>query len=135
MFAVVSFVYFSFVSDLIFMISFLLLTLGIFVSSVSSCFEWKVRLFNFSLVSWGKLVLLWIFLLALLLLNPIGLGFLCFHFIHFYAYLISFLISSVICWLFWNMLFSLHMFVFFIFFFSCTWHLILVHCNQKRCLK
>ena len=50
--------------------------------------------------------------------------------------LISFLISSVIYWLFKSMLFSLHMFVFLIvFFFSCSWHQILLHCDQIRCLK
>ena len=48
--------------------------------------------------------------------------------------LISFLISSVICWLFRSVLFSLHMFVFFIDF-PCSWFLILQHCDQKRCLK
>ena len=41
------------------------------------------------------------------------------------------LISSVICWLFRSVLFSLHMFVFLIVFFSCSWHLILLHCDQK----
>ena len=40
-------------------------------------------LFNFPLISRGKLVLLWTFSLALLLLNPIGFGFI---FIHFSAY-------------------------------------------------
>ena len=48
--------------------------------------------------------------------------------------LISFLIFSVICWLFRSMLFSLNMFVFLIVFFPCSWHLILPHCDQKRCL-
>ena len=46
-------------------------------------------LFDFSLVSWGKLVLLWTIPLALLLLSPIGFGLLCFALgccIHFYAY-------------------------------------------------
>ena len=37
-FAIVSFVSFSFISALIFMISLLLLTLGFFISSFSSCF-------------------------------------------------------------------------------------------------
>ena len=37
-------------------------------------------LFDFSLISWGNLVLLWTFPLTLLLLNPISLGLLCFHF-------------------------------------------------------
>ena len=46
--------------------------------------------------------------LALLLLNPIGFGLLCFHF-HSFLCIFSFFISSVICWLFSSMLFSLHM--------------------------
>ena len=126
----VSFVSFAFISALIFMISFLLLTLGCFISYFSSCLSVELGyLFDFSPVSWGRLVLLWTFPLALLLLNPIGFGLLCFHF------LISFFISSVICWLFQSVLFSLHMFVFLIVFFSCSWHLILSHCDQKRCLR
>ena len=48
--------------------------------------------------------------------------------------LISYLISSVICWLFRHILFSLHMFVFLLSF-SCIWHLIIAHCDQRRCLK
>ena len=43
-FATVSFVYFAFISALIFKISFLLLTLGFFISSFSSCFRCRVRL-------------------------------------------------------------------------------------------
>ena len=50
--AMVSFVSFAFISALIFMISYLLLTLGCFVSSFSSCFRCRVRLFiDFSPVS------------------------------------------------------------------------------------
>ena len=45
MFAIVSFVSFSLTSAMIFMISFLLLTLGFFFSSFSTCFQCKVRLF------------------------------------------------------------------------------------------
>ena len=45
-FAMVSFVPLSFISALIFMISFLLLTLGFFISSFSSCFRCRVRLFK-----------------------------------------------------------------------------------------
>ena len=83
----VSFVSFEIFSALIFMISFLLLTLGCFVSSFSSCFRCRVRLFiDFSPVSWGRLVLLWTFPLALLLLNPLGFWLLCFHFHSLYAY-------------------------------------------------
>ena len=64
----------------IFRISFLLLTLGFFISSFSSCFRYRVRLFNFLFVFWGMPVLLWTFPLALLLLSPIGFRLLCFHF-------------------------------------------------------
>jgi len=45
-FAMVSFVSFAFISALNFKISFLLLTLGFFISSFSSCFRCKVRLFS-----------------------------------------------------------------------------------------
>ena len=41
----ISFVSFAFISALIFKISFLLLTLGFFISSFSSCFRCRVRLF------------------------------------------------------------------------------------------
>ena len=44
-FAMVSFVSFAFISALIFKIYFLLLTLGVFISSFSSCFRCRVRLF------------------------------------------------------------------------------------------
>ena len=75
-----------------FKISFLLLTLGFFISSFSSCFQCKVRLFtDFSLVSWGKLVLLWTFPLVLLLLNSVRFGLLCFHF-HLFPYIFWFLL-------------------------------------------
>ena len=81
-FSIVSFVSFSLISALIFMISFLQLTLGFFIR-----FFFLVGLgvkmgylFDFSLVFWGKCVLLWIFVLALLLPNPIGFGLLGFRF-------------------------------------------------------
>ena len=44
-FAIVSFVSFAFISAQMLKISFLLLTLGFFVSPFSSCFSWSVRLF------------------------------------------------------------------------------------------
>jgi len=51
-FAMVSFVSFAFISALIFKISFLLLTLGFFISSFSSCFGVESGyLFDFCLVS------------------------------------------------------------------------------------
>ena len=49
-FAMVSFVSFAFISALIFKISFLLLTLGFFISSFSSCFRCSVQ-FTHSVVS------------------------------------------------------------------------------------
>ena len=44
-FPIISFVSFAFISALIFKIYFLLLTLGFFISSFSSCFRCRVRLF------------------------------------------------------------------------------------------
>ena len=79
MFAILSLVCFSLTSAMIFIISFLLLMLGSFFSSFSSCFQCSY-LFDFAPVSWSMLVLLWMFPLALLLLNPVGFGLLCLHF-------------------------------------------------------
>ena len=80
-FIIVSFVSFTFISALIFMISFLQLTLGFSMSSFSSCLGVKLSyLFDFPLVSWDKLVMLWTFPLALLLLNLVCFGLMCFHF-------------------------------------------------------
>ena len=124
---------FSFISALILMISSLLLTLEFFVSSFSSCFRCKVRLFDFSFVSWGKLVLLWNFPLALFYWLPQVWGCVSFSFLSMHI-LISSMISSVICWFFRSVLFSLNMFVFLIVF-SCNWYLILPHCDQKRWWK
>ena len=73
----------------------------------SSCFRLGC-LFVTSLVSWGKLVLLWMFL-ELLFLCPIGFGLLCFY-LHL-GVLISSLISPMTHWLFSNILFSLQAFV------------------------
>ena len=105
------------------MIYFLLLTLGSFI--LPFLFGLGVKLgylFDFSPVSQGRLLLLWTFHLALLLLNPIGFGLLCFLFHSFLCiFWILLLISSVISWLFRSVLFSLHMFVFLIFF-SCSVH-------------
>ena len=69
----VFFVLISFISAVIFMISFLLLTLGLICSSFSSCSTCKVRLFiwKFSCF-WGRILFLWTSLLELLLLHPIG---------------------------------------------------------------
>ena len=75
----VSFISFSFISALVFMISFLLLTLGLFFFLVALS-VWIGCLFDVILVSWSRLVLLWTLLLALLLPNSTGFRCLCFHF-------------------------------------------------------
>ena len=83
-FAMVSFVSFAFISALIFKICFLLLNL-LFKIIVALLFLVALGvkvgyLFDVSLVSWGRLLLLWTFLLALLLQCPTGFGLSCFHF-------------------------------------------------------
>ena len=115
------------------MISFLLLTLRFFISSFSNCFMCRVRLFIWLL----SCVLRY----ACIAMNlPLSTAFTESHRFGVFVFSFSFismhiLISSVICWLFRSILFSLHMFVFFIVFFPCSWHLILLHCDQKRCLE
>jgi len=118
------------------MISSLLLTLG-FYCSFSSCFRYKVRWFVwFSLVSWGRLVLLWTSLLALLYCRVHSPGLLCFHchlFLCIFWLPFSFLQWSVgnseacclasICLCFLTV------------FFSCSWYLILQYYDQKKFLK
>ena len=115
-FAMVSFVSFAFISALIVKISFLLLTPGFFISSFSSCFRCRVRLFiwlfscylryaciamNFSLsTAFTVSYRFWVVVFSFLFVSM--------------HILISFLISSVICWLFSSMLFSLHMLEFLI---------------------
>ena len=74
--AMVSYVSFAFISALSFIIPYLLLILGCFISSFSSCFRYRVRLFIWFLSCF----------LRYALLNPIGFGLLCFHFHSFYAY-------------------------------------------------
>ena len=49
--------------------------------------------------------------------------------------LVSFFIFSMNCWLFRIMLFSLYTFAFLIVSSPCGRHLILLYCDQKRCLK
>ena len=117
-FAMISFVSFAFISALIFKIYFLLPTLGFFISSFSSCFRCRVRLF------------IWFFSYFLrnscIAMNlPLSTAFtvchrfwvvLCsFSFVSMHI-LISFLIYSVIFWLFSSMLLSIHMLKFLIVF-------------------
>ena len=125
-FAMVTFVYFAFISALIFKISFLLLTLGFFISSFLVALGVELGyLFEFFLVSWGLPIFLWAFPLALLLqwsihrcdwgIYRFWVVMFSFSFISMHI-LISFLISSVICLLFNSLLFSLHMLEFLIVF-------------------
>ena len=130
-FAMVSFVSFGFISVLIFMISSLLLT------SVSSFLLYLVAsgveldsTFTFSLVSRGQLILICTFPQHCFYWFPENLCiraliFICFHAFWFLLWFLGY--SEV--------LFILHMFVFLIVFFPCSWHLILPHCDQKRGLK
>ena len=110
-FAIVSFLSFAFISALTFKISFLLLTLGFLISSFSSCFSCRVRLF------------IWLFSYflryAYMAMNlPLRTAFTVSHRLWVVVFsfslvsvhiFISFLICSVICWLFSSVLFSLHM--------------------------
>ena len=126
--------FFSFISALIFVISLLLLTLGFFCSSFSSCFRCRVRLsiqcfscflmnyciaINFPLRTvFAESHKFWVIVFSLSFVSR--------------NLLISFLISSVT---FSNVLFNLHEFVFFavfFFFFSCSWYLVSQHCGQRR---
>ena len=118
-FTIVFFVSISFIFALIFRISFLLLTLGFVCSSFSSSFRCKVRLFiwdfscflrqdciaiNFPLrTAFATSHRFWIVVFSLSFVSR--------------YFLIYSLISSVISWLFSNVLFSLHVFVFFTVFF------------------
>ena len=113
----------SFISALIFMISSFIQTLGFFVLLFLVALGVSLGcLFDGSLVSWQRLVLLKTSLLALLLMLPIGFELTCFHSHLLLGYLlISSFISSVTSWLFRSVLFRLHMFVSFSGISSCSW--------------
>ena len=100
-FAMVSLVSFAFISALIFMISFLILTLGSSFLLFLVALDVKLGyLFDFFLVSWDKLVLLWTFPLALLLQCLICFGLFCFHFHSFlciFWFLLWFIGYSAVC--------------------------------------
>ena len=109
-FCYVSFVSFAFISAPIFKISFLLLTLGFFISSFSNCFRCRVRLFIWLFSCFLKY--------ACIAMNfPLSAAFTVSHkfrvavfsFSLVSMHILIFLISSVICWLFSSVLFSLHM--------------------------
>ena len=109
-FAMFSFVSFAFISALIFKISFLLLTLGFFSSSFSSCFRCRVRLFIWLFSCFLRYACIAMNLplsIAFTVSHRFGVVF-SFSFVSMYI-LISFFISSVICWLFSSVLVNLHM--------------------------
>ena len=109
-FAMVSFVYFAFISALIFNISFLLLTLGFFISSFSSCFRCRVRLFIWlfsCFLSYACIAMNLPLSTAFTVSHRFWIVVFSFSFVSMHI-LISFLISSVICWSFSSVLFSLH---------------------------
>ena len=111
-FAMVSFVSFAFVSALIFKIYFLLLTLGFFISSFSSCFRCSVRLFIWLFSSFLRYVCIAMNLLlstAFTVSHRFWAVVFLLSFVSMLHNWISFLISSVMCWLFSSVLFSLHM--------------------------
>ena len=113
-FAMVSFVSFAFISALIFIISLLLLVLGFFIYSFSSCFKCRVRLFIwlFSCVlRWACIAMNLPLSTAFTVSHRFWVVVFSFSLVSMYI-LISFLISSVICWLFRSVSFSLRMFVF-----------------------
>ena len=103
-FAIVSFISVSFISTLIFMISFLVLVFGEFVLFLVASGVRLSCLFDVPLVSWGSLVLVWTSLLALLLLNHVGFGLLYFHY-H--------LILCIFLFHFWFIQWPLHVFFMF----------------------
>ena len=123
-FATVSLISFSLIYDLIFMISFLMLTLGVFVLfpaaldvelgclfNVSCFLRYDCITINFLLrTAFAESCRFWIIMFSLSLVSR--------------NLLISFLISSVISLLFSNVLFILHEFVFFAFFSPCSWYLV-----------
>ena len=128
MFAIVSFISFSFISDLIIMISFLLLTLGVFLFvcfSFFKCLRCKVRLFIWEVscyLRYDCVAINFPLRTAFAASHRFWVVVLSFSFVSRY-FLISCLISSVISWLFSNVLFTLHVYVLFTHF-SCNWYLV-----------
>ena len=121
---------------MIFVIPFLLLTLGFISSSFSSCLRYKVRLFIWDfLISWGRHLSLWTSLLELFLLHPIDFEKLCFHFFFLSThYLISSLISSLTHWVFLVRCCLVSMCSFSSHFSFCSWFLLAYHSGWGRVL-
>ena len=117
-FAMVYLVPFAFISVLIFKISFLLLTLGFFIYSFSSCFRCRVRLFIWlfsCFLRYASIAMNLPLSIAFTVSHRFGVVVFSFSLVSMHI-LISFLISSVIYWLFSSVLFSLHMLEFLIVF-------------------
>ena len=109
-FAMVSFVSFAFISALIFKIYFLLLTLGFFISSFSSCFRCRVRLFIWlfsCFLRYACIAMNFTLGTAFTVSHRFWVVVFSFSFVSMHI-LVSFFISSLICWLFSRVLFSLH---------------------------
>ena len=115
-FATISFVPFAFISALIFKIYFLVLAMGFFISSFSSCFRCRVRLFIWlfsCFLRYACIAMNFSLSTAFIVSHRFWVVVFSFSFVSMHI-LISFLLSSVICWLFRSELFSLHMLEFLI---------------------
>ena len=106
------------ISALIFVITFLSITLGFVSSLFFFSFECKVKLFDFSGFLRYRYLFLTVPLLELFLLHPMNFDVLHIHFIYIYVFLkISLLIHSLTHGLFNRMLFNQHIFLNFLKFF------------------
>ena len=82
-FSIVFWISILLLSSLIFMISFFLLTLGFVLSSFSNCFWCGLSCWFEIFLVWGRPVLLWTSIQALLLWHTVDFEWLCFHY-HFF---------------------------------------------------
>lgn len=130
-FSIVFLVSCSFIFALIFIISFLLLTLGFVLLFLVPLVVSKVWLRFFLFLEVG----LYCYEFPLRTAFVVSQRFwtIVFSSVSIYIFLISSLISLLTHWLFSSMSFSLHMLVFFPAF-SCDWFLVSYCCGQKRCL-
>ena len=106
------------ISALIFKSYFFLLTLGFSISSFSSCFRCRVRLFIWlfsCFLRYASIAMNFHLSTAFTVSHRFWVVVFSFSFVSMHI-LISFLISSVICWLFRSVLFNLHMLEFLIVF-------------------
>ena len=104
-------------------------TLG-FIFSFPSSFRFSVRLICFS-ASWGRPIVLWIFLSGLILMCFVDFVLLCVHF-HFFQGNFWFLPWAHCCPIHYLVTCYLDPMCFCIFY--CNWFLISYQCGQRRCL-